>query len=86
MLASVLLLVGTGYLFMIIPTGFLPTEDSGQIQINTEAVQGIGYDEMVRHQLEVGAILAKDPGVAGFSSNRNSPSIASRLPMIASCA
>ena len=69
MAVSLALLAGTGYLFTIIPKGFIPNEDSGQIQINTEAIQGIGYQEMVRHQLEVGAILAQDPNIDGFSNN-----------------
>ncbi len=69
MAVSVLLLVGTGYLFVKIPKGFLPNEDSGQIDVNTEAIQGIGYDEMVRHQLELNAIMDKDPNIGGFSSN-----------------
>jgi HAE1 family hydrophobic/amphiphilic exporter-1 len=66
---SAALLAGTVYLFVIIPKGFIPNEDSGQIQINTEAIQGIGYQEMVRHQLQVGAILSKDPNIDGFSNN-----------------
>jgi HAE1 family hydrophobic/amphiphilic exporter-1 len=69
MVASVLLLAGTGYLFVKIPKGFIPNEDSGQIEMNTEAIQGIGYDEMVRHQLALNAILDKDPNIAGYSSN-----------------
>jgi hydrophobic/amphiphilic exporter-1 (mainly G- bacteria), HAE1 family len=69
MAVSVALLVGTVYLFMLVPKGFLPSEDQGRFQISTEAVQGIGFDEMVRHQKEVAAIIAAEPSVAGFSSN-----------------
>jgi HAE1 family hydrophobic/amphiphilic exporter-1 len=69
MAVSVVLLVGTVYLFMLVPKGFLPSEDQGRFQISTEAVQGIGFDEMVRHQKEVAAIIAAEPSVAGYSSN-----------------
>ena len=53
MAVSVALLVGTVYLFMLVPKGFLPSEDQGRFNISTEAMQGIGFDEMVRHQLQV---------------------------------
>ncbi len=69
MAVSVALLVGTVYLFMRVPKGFLPSEDQGRFNISLEAVQGIGFDEMVRHQQEVAAIVSQDPNVAGFSSN-----------------
>jgi HAE1 family hydrophobic/amphiphilic exporter-1 len=69
MAISLALLVGTGYLFVLVPKGFLPSEDQGRFQISTEAVQGIGFDEMVRHQQQVAAIVAKDPNVFGYSSN-----------------
>ena len=39
------------YLFTLVPKGFLPSEDQGRFNISTEAIQGIGFDEMVRHQL-----------------------------------
>jgi HAE1 family hydrophobic/amphiphilic exporter-1 len=69
MLISAALLAGTVYLFGLIPKGFLPSEDQGRFQISTEAVQGIGFDEMVRHQMQVADIIAKDPNVLSFSNN-----------------
>jgi hydrophobic/amphiphilic exporter-1 (mainly G- bacteria), HAE1 family len=69
MAVSIALLAGTVYLFMITPKGFLPSEDQGRFNISTEAIQGIGFDEMVRHQLQVAAILSQDPNVAGYSNN-----------------
>ena len=66
---SIALLVGTVYLFTLVPKGFLPSEDQGRFNISTEAIQGITFDEMARHQLEVAAIVAKDPDVAAFSNN-----------------
>jgi len=69
LLVSVVLLAGSVRLFTIIPKGFLPSEDTGRISAQTEAMQGIGYDEMVRHQQQVADIIAKDPNVSGFTSS-----------------
>ena len=69
MALSIVLLAATAYLFTLVPKGFLPSEDAGRINVTAEAVQGIGFDEMVRHQLEAAAIVAKDPNVAGIASN-----------------
>jgi len=66
---SIALLIGTAFLFTKVPKGFLPTEDQGRFNISTEMIQGIGYDEMVKHQLQVAEIVAKDPNVAAFSNN-----------------
>src|SRR5262245_59149634 len=63
MAVSVLLLVGTAYLFTIVPKGFLPSEDQGRFMVNTEAAQGISYDDMSRHQMQVASVIAKDPNV-----------------------
>jgi len=63
MVASLLLLAGTVYLFMIVPKGFLPSEDQGRFMVNTEAAQGISYDEMARHQQEVASVISGDPSV-----------------------
>ena len=68
MAVSVALLVATGYLFLQIPKGFLPSEDQGRFNINTEAAQGIGFDDMVRHQLQVGDIVCEDPNIAGCNN------------------
>ena len=69
MAVSVALLFGTVYLFGLVPKGFLPTEDQGRFQISVEAIQGISFNEMVRHQQEVADVVGKDPNVAGLSSN-----------------
>ena len=55
---SALVLAATVYLFNVVPKGFLPSEDQGQIQIQTEAAQGISFDDMVRHQQAAAAIVA----------------------------
>ena len=64
MIVSLLLLVGTIYLYMIIPKGFLPSEDIEQFNATTEAVEGISYNAMLDHQKQVAEIVARDPAVA----------------------
>ncbi|HEY1304845.1 MAG TPA: efflux RND transporter permease subunit [Vicinamibacterales bacterium] len=69
MAVSVMLLVATGYLFVVTPKGFLPSEDQGRFNVNTEGAQGISFDEMVRHQQQVADILLKDRNISSASSN-----------------
>jgi HAE1 family hydrophobic/amphiphilic exporter-1 len=63
LVVSGLIFVATIFLFVIIPKGFLPSEDIGQIFGFTEAVQGISFDSMKEHQLKVAAIVRQDPNV-----------------------
>jgi len=63
------LLVGTVYLFILIPKGFLPSEDTGSIFVFTEAAEGISYEAMVVHQQQLAAIIQKDPYVANLMSS-----------------
>src|SRR5262245_38542631 len=69
MVVSVALLGATIYLFGIVPKGFLPSEDQGRFNVNTEGAQGISFDEMVRHQLQVADIVLKDPNITSAGVN-----------------
>jgi HAE1 family hydrophobic/amphiphilic exporter-1 len=64
MLIAAALVVGTYYLGVVIPKGFLPSEDIDQINGTTEAIEGISFDAMLQHQRQIGEILVKDPSVA----------------------
>jgi HAE1 family hydrophobic/amphiphilic exporter-1 len=64
MAAAALMLVGTAYLYMVIPKGFLPSEDIDQINASTEAVEGISYDAMLEHEQKLAEIVREDPNVA----------------------
>ncbi len=68
MIISGIILIATVYLFIRIPKGFLPSEDTGTIFAFTEAAQGISFDSMMRHQQEVAAIVRKDPNIEAFMS------------------
>jgi hydrophobic/amphiphilic exporter-1 (mainly G- bacteria), HAE1 family len=52
------------FLFMIIPKGFFPQQDTGLITGISEAGQDVSVAEMMRHQRQLGAIVQKDPAVA----------------------
>jgi HAE1 family hydrophobic/amphiphilic exporter-1 len=72
MIASGVVLILTGYLFVVIPKGFLPSEDTGQIFAFTQAAEGISYKAMLKHQQEAAAVVQKDPAVAAFFSTAGS--------------
>src|ERR1044072_2646089 len=66
---SLAVLGGTVVLFKTVPTGFIPTQDNGQIIATTEAAQGTSFQEMVKKQQIAADIVAKNPYVAGFMSS-----------------
>ncbi|MBS1818111.1 MAG: efflux RND transporter permease subunit [Acidobacteria bacterium] len=68
MTISIVLLGGTVLLYMRVPKGFLPSEDQGRFGVSIEAVQGISFQDMVKHQLAAAAVLQHEPTVAGFTS------------------
>ncbi|MGH7690446.1 MAG: efflux RND transporter permease subunit, partial [Gemmatimonadaceae bacterium] len=65
---AAIVLVSTAGLFALVPKGFLPDEDTGQIRVTTEAAQGVSFDDMVNHQQQVAAIVQRDTNVDGFMS------------------
>ena len=69
MAASLVVLAATGYLFGLVPKGFIPSEDTGQVLINTEGAQGVSYEQMVSYQQQLAAIVAKDQNVESFFSS-----------------
>jgi HAE1 family hydrophobic/amphiphilic exporter-1 len=59
--------VATGYLFMVIPKGFFPQQDTGILFGTTEAGQDVSFQEMYRLQEEVGRIVQADPAVQAMA-------------------
>ncbi|QYM79496.1 efflux RND transporter permease subunit [Horticoccus luteus] len=51
-----------------LPTGFIPTDDTGQIFAFTEAAQDVSFAEMTAHQEAAAAVVAKNPNVEAFMS------------------
>ena len=60
--------VATAWLFVIIPKGFFPEEDIGQIQVTTESAEDTSFPAMVRLQERAAGIIRADPNVAAVSS------------------
>ena len=65
---AVLTLVGTTVLYVVIPKGFLPQQDTGAIVVTTEAAQNISIPAMSALQLRAAAMIQADPAVAGVAS------------------
>jgi HAE1 family hydrophobic/amphiphilic exporter-1 len=62
-------LAGSALLFMVVPKGFFPQEDIGQLSVSTEARQDISFDAMSALQKQVQAIFQKSPYVAHVASS-----------------
>jgi hydrophobe/amphiphile efflux-1 (HAE1) family protein len=58
----------TAVLFVMIPKGFFPTQDTGLITGIMEAGQDVSPTEMRRLQRQVADLLTKDPDISGFGS------------------
>ena len=55
------------WLFMIIPKGFFPQQDTGLISASSEAAQDISFADMKLHQEALGKIVQADPDVANVA-------------------
>ncbi|MGD1030587.1 MAG: multidrug efflux RND transporter permease subunit [Opitutaceae bacterium] len=58
----------TFVLFRVIPKGFFPVQDTGEIQGVSEADQSVSFSEMSRLQQRVTAVVLQDPAVESLSS------------------
>jgi HAE1 family hydrophobic/amphiphilic exporter-1 len=67
-LLSIALAGATVYLFRIVPKGFIPPDDNGFLIGSTEGAQGVSFQDMVRHQNAVAAIIQRDPNVESVAS------------------
>ena len=61
-------LVLTGVLYLLVPKGFFPVQDTGQIQGITEAAQSTSFAAMAEHQQRLAERVLKDPAVQSVSS------------------
>ena len=64
MLVAVAMLVGTFYLFFHMPTGFIPSQDSGFTFGVVVGPQDISFDSMAQHLRQVAQIVQDDPNVS----------------------
>jgi HAE1 family hydrophobic/amphiphilic exporter-1 len=62
-------LVATVYLYGLVPKGFIPSQDTGQLSGSTEASQDISFDGMVQLQGQASAVIQADPDIDAFVSS-----------------
>ncbi len=58
----------TAFMFVVIPKGFFPTQDTGLMTGIMEAAQDVSPAEMKRLQRQVSEVLSKDPDVNAFGT------------------
>ncbi|MGX4801876.1 efflux RND transporter permease subunit [Bradyrhizobium guangdongense] len=65
---TVLTLVATGMLYVAIPKGFLPLQDTGLLIGTTDAAQDTSFAAMAERQQQLAAVIAEDPDVVTVGS------------------
>lgn len=65
---TVLTIAATGYLYVVIPKGFLPQQDTGLLVGTTDATQDISFSAMARLQQRVAEVVMRDPDVRTVDS------------------
>jgi multidrug efflux pump len=68
LLVTIATLIATIWLYVIVPKGFLPIQDTGLIKAVTEAGPEVSYAEMQRLQRDVVDAIRRDPDVTGVIS------------------
>src|ERR1700741_2229362 len=68
LIVAVATLVFTVYLYIVIPKGFFPAQDTGVIQGITQAPPTIGAKAMAEKQQELAKVILEDPAVESLSS------------------
>jgi multidrug efflux pump len=68
LLVALATLILTGFLYVMIPKGFFPVQDTGVIQGISQASPTIGAKSMAAKQQELAKVILADPAVASLSS------------------
>ena len=69
LIVAVATLLLTVVLYMLIPKGLFPTQDTGQLQARIQARQAISYDGMAALQQAAARVILQDRDVLSLSSN-----------------
>ena len=69
LLVALATLALTVLLYVFIPKGLFPTQDTGQLQARVEMRQSISYDKMAELQQAAARAILADPDVESLSSN-----------------
>jgi len=68
LLVALLTMVLTVVLYLTIPKGLFPTQDTGQLQARIQASQDVSFDRMSQLQQEAAKAILEDPEVENLSS------------------
>jgi multidrug efflux pump len=68
LMVAVATLVLTVFLYIVIPKGFFPVQDTGVIQGISQAPQSISFDAMTKKQQQLADVILEDPAVKSVSS------------------
>ena len=68
LLASAAILALSGWLFAVVPKGFIPGQDTGLIVGNTRAPEGIPFPELIERQRAVAEVVRTNPNVESLMS------------------
>jgi HAE1 family hydrophobic/amphiphilic exporter-1 len=63
----------TMLLFVIVPKGFVPEQDTDQLAVTTEAVQGTAFEQMSKYQQQIASIVVADPDVESLTATVGGP-------------
>ena len=69
MVFSLAMLALTAYLFVTVPKGFIPAEDRNLIMVSTQTAQGLSWESLKEHMMQLSAIVQQDPNVDRFLTN-----------------
>ncbi len=68
LLVTAATLVLTIFLYVVVPKGFFPVQDTGVVLGISDAPQNISFDAMAQRQQQLAQIILRDPEVASLSS------------------
>jgi len=68
LVVAVATLALTALLYLVIPKGLFPTQDTGQLQARTEMAQSVSYDRMADLQQQAAEAIMDDPAVENVAS------------------
>jgi HAE1 family hydrophobic/amphiphilic exporter-1 len=69
LLGSFLFVAGTAYYLVVLPKGFLPSEDTGQLYATLEGPEDVSFRGLADAQQRVAEVVRADENVAAFSSS-----------------
>jgi len=69
MVVFIVVLVATGWMFVDIPKGFIPDQDTDQMIAITEAAQGTSFEQMAEYQRAVSEVINQNENVDAFVSS-----------------